>query len=167
MTEYPENLYGGQAPHNGTETSKAAAGNVTPRAGTIREQVLEMIQLSLTRGMTCDELEFVLGRPHTTVSARIRELSLMGLIDIAPYTRKTRYGRDARVYLCATSRVSCDLCQKLMRYYDEDDTENPDGWTVQYDVPGAESIVVCNECLNDDPAAHLDLEAYYDESTPK
>jgi hypothetical protein len=148
MSEYPKELYGGMAPHNKTETSRAAAEAATPRAHTIREQVYDEIKASGGRGKTCDELEVLMNRPHTTVSARIRELCLQGRIEPVGRKRKTRWSRDARVYVLTGPRVSCDTCNRTMPYKGEgdlDDLEN--GWTIEHDVPGAMGdIVFCNVC---------------------
>ena len=72
-------FYDGMAPHNKTDTSIAAAKEMTPRAKPIREQVFDLLS-SARDGMTCDEVEVALSRPHTTVSARIRELVLVDKI---------------------------------------------------------------------------------------
>lgn len=83
-------------PHNRTDTSKAAAESVKPCVGRIRSMVFDEIQ---RRGdATCDEVEQALSMSHQTTSARIRELTQAGMIDVTPRRRPTRTGRMARVY---------------------------------------------------------------------
>lgn len=91
---YPEKLYDGTPPHNGTKTSKEAAKSA--KTETVRDQVL--IAIEEAGGLTCDECEVRLNRPHTTISARIRELVLLGKIVDSGKERKTRWGRNARIY---------------------------------------------------------------------
>ena len=68
-------------------------------------QVLQSIQAS-PDGLTCDQVETILGMKHQTASARIRDLSSceppfikvrLGE-DGKPLRRKTRSGRTARIY---------------------------------------------------------------------
>lgn len=52
------------------------------------------------RGLTCDEVERGMpDLPHQTVSARIRELELAGVLEKNGNRRATRKGRGAAVYL--------------------------------------------------------------------
>lgn len=100
MTDYPKNLYRGHAPHNQSETSKQAAADMTPKAGTVRAQVLGVIIRAGEHGATCNEIEDAINRPAATVSARIRELTLMYQIQPKPGVyRKSRYGKNAQVHV--------------------------------------------------------------------
>jgi DNA-binding transcriptional ArsR family regulator len=80
----------------GSQTSKDAAHSIS--AGTVRDWVLKRIRFRRSKGATCEELEDALDLRHQTVSARLTELRLMGKVRIIG-TRKTRSGRDARVYV--------------------------------------------------------------------
>ena len=89
-----EQPYGGIPPHQRTDTSLAAAISVLAAAPSMRGQVLAAIQDSGDRGVTDDELEVLLAMKHQTVSARRRELVLLGYLRVAG-VRKTRSGRSA------------------------------------------------------------------------
>lgn len=82
---------------SGCETSKEAADLIEPSAGTIRRWVYDEIVRCGKQGATCDEIEESLDLSHQTTSARIRELSLNGNVEIIG-ARLTRTGRRARVY---------------------------------------------------------------------
>lgn len=72
---------------------------------TQRHEVLEFIR-TVSRGVTCDEVEMALDLPHQSASARITELHSMGLVYFhADDRRTTRTGRTARVYV-ATRQVT-------------------------------------------------------------
>lgn len=94
MTDYPH-----EPGHvAGCDTSKAAADSMRSTAGSLRNRILEEIQLSGLTGRTCDELEVRHGR-HQTVSARVRELVMQGAIKDSGRRRVTRSGRQARIYV--------------------------------------------------------------------
>jgi len=83
-------------PHNGTDTSIAAAYSVEgPVVETLRRRVLITIE---QRASTCDELEAALGLSHQTVSARVWELRRLGLVADEGLRRQTRSGRAAKVW---------------------------------------------------------------------
>lgn len=84
-----------QVPHNGTDTSIAAAESMKPHVGRIQSDVLEMIK---RMPMTCDRVEQVLGLSHQTASARIRELRGLNLIKDSGRKAPTRSGRKAVVW---------------------------------------------------------------------
>lgn len=88
-----------------SDTSEKAAKKVRPRARTVREQVLAVIVRAKNYGATCEEVEDELRYPHQTVSARIRELALDGLIEDSGDRRPTR-GATARVYVACADRGS-------------------------------------------------------------
>ena len=95
MSDYQPNLFVG-APHNGVDTSIAAARSILPRLGTDEARVLACIRVN--SGNTCDEVEKILGLRHQTASARINGLVAKGLLVRTSRKRKTRSGREAAVY---------------------------------------------------------------------
>jgi predicted transcriptional regulator len=68
-----------------------------PNATALRERVYQVIADS-PNGITCDDVESMLGERHQSVSARVRELVQAGRIHDTGTKRKTRGGRWARVY---------------------------------------------------------------------
>ena len=86
-------------PHAGTETSKAAAESMVPRAGAQRLRVLRFIQDTKDFGATACEIEGGLGLSGNSVRPRIVELRNAGLIINSGVTRKTPSGRAAQVYV--------------------------------------------------------------------
>lgn len=93
-------------PHNGTDTSIAAAESHTPEnAKNLRAKVYAFIALRSVaggigqRGATSDEAEAVLKLSHQTCSARFNELRNAGLIVDSGDRRATRSGRKAAVYI--------------------------------------------------------------------
>jgi len=84
---------------NTQATSTAAAKSIKPAIGKIKRQVLRFIRDQ--GGATCDEVEQYLDLRHQTASARIRELSVAGLIVANGEKRKTRSGRAALVWRIA------------------------------------------------------------------
>ena len=94
------------APHNGTETSAAAAESIKPHVNTLCRRVLDCIA-SMPAGLTCDQAECILNLSHQTCSARFRDLassqppSIQKLVleDGSYAKRKTRSGRSAFVYI--------------------------------------------------------------------
>lgn len=100
---YP--LYGGAPPHENVPTSQEAAEQIEPRTESLRQRILKVIADSGRFGTTDDELEKVTGLRHQTVSARRRELYLLGEITYLrdfngeKVRRKTRSGRNAYVFV--------------------------------------------------------------------
>lgn len=82
----------------GSDTSYAAARSMDGPAASIRERVFQAIKAAGANGVTSDQLEATMGR-HQTISARVRELSLLGRIMDTGRRRATRSGRKARVYV--------------------------------------------------------------------
>lgn len=89
---------GTTTPHNGTETSVAAARSMEGSANILRLQVFKLIRRSGTTGMTCDEVECESGLRHQTASARVNELAGRGDLVDSGSRRKTRSGRLAIVW---------------------------------------------------------------------
>lgn len=84
--------------HGGAETSAEAYATTPKSARTAQQaQVLGFIK-ARPAGATCDEAEASLGISHQTCSARITELQARNLIRFGAEQRKTRAGRNARVY---------------------------------------------------------------------
>lgn len=97
LFDYPPRLYAGAPPSEVTsETSVAAASSMKQASNTIREQVFDVIRLR--GGATDDELEVALQMRHQTVSARRRELVLLGRVKPSGQRRITRSGRAAEVW---------------------------------------------------------------------
>ena len=86
-------------PHNGTDTSRAAAESMVPHVAGMEKDILGLIRLRGRGGCTCDEMECLTQIPHQTASARIKGLADKGLIKDSGARRKTRSGRAARVYV--------------------------------------------------------------------
>lgn len=89
--------YNGEPPFVAeSSTSKAAADEMKPTAGTLRSRVLEYV---LKHGdATDDEIEQGLDLRHQTASARRRELVLGGQLVDTGRRRQTRSGRSATVW---------------------------------------------------------------------
>ena len=92
------------APHNGTETSKQAAESIQNLLGGLQKTVHQILK-DFPLGLTCDEIEQRLNLRHQTASARLNDLQKLGLAIVRidpktkkPFTRKTRSGRNARIY---------------------------------------------------------------------
>lgn len=93
-------LYGGLPPHvKGSDTSLAAAKSQLPGAANMRNRVLVYIRAARGMGMTCDECEEQMAGRHQSISARVRELVLLKKIRDSGHRRKTRSGRQARIYV--------------------------------------------------------------------
>ena len=81
----------------GSETSEEAAKSIKPSS--LRSKVASMLRLRGLFGSTDDELEVSLGLRHQTVSARRRELVLLGKAIDSGAKRVTRSGRKATVWI--------------------------------------------------------------------
>lgn len=86
-------------PHNNTDTSIAAANSKRGSAVTDRRVIFDHIEKAGAVGCTCDAIEGQLSMLHQTVSARLKDLRDSGSIIDSGQRRKTRTGRDARVYI--------------------------------------------------------------------
>lgn len=90
----------GDAPHNGTPTSKEAAESLTPETlKGLRAKVYNLIAARsfIGNGTTSDDIERILDMRHQTASARVNELANGGLIE-GRGRRTTRSGRSAVAY---------------------------------------------------------------------
>lgn len=83
-------------PHNGTDTSRAAAASVRPYIKGCSLRILEHI--AANNGATADEIEVALNMSHQGVSARCCELHKAGGIVDLGERRPTRSGRNAIVW---------------------------------------------------------------------
>lgn len=83
----------------GSDTSKEAAESMQEFSGPLRQRVYDTLVRLGRLGATDDELEEIMGLRHQTLSARRRELELMGLITKTTQRRRTRSGRTAAIYL--------------------------------------------------------------------
>ena len=80
--------------HNNTDTSKSAWKNKKDKL-TKREQVYEYIKTEAsTNYQIADELEM----PLSSVTARCRELQILGLVEDSGIRRETPYGKTAIVW---------------------------------------------------------------------
>ena len=80
--------------HNYTDTSKSAFNNKKDKL-TKREQVYEYIKTEAsTNYQIADELEI----PLSSVTARCRELQILGLVEDSGIRRETPYGKTAIVW---------------------------------------------------------------------
>ncbi len=104
MMSRPGWVEGGPAPklpYSEGETSREAAIAAKPSAKSIRARVRRWIDRQGRNGATDDEIEVASGMPHQTISARRRELVLEGAIVWNGLKRKTRSGRNAKVWVSA------------------------------------------------------------------
>jgi hypothetical protein len=67
--------------------------------GSLRRTLYDALRLS-RHGMTDDEMEFFLARPHQTVSSLRNGLMNDGWVVDSGLRRQTRYGNDAIVWTC-------------------------------------------------------------------
>jgi hypothetical protein len=85
--------------HNGTPTSKAAAEQIEPTAGTLRAQVLSYVRSCADHGATDEQIQLALEMNPSTQRPRRQELEKMGLIVRTTRTRPTKSGRSAVVFV--------------------------------------------------------------------
>lgn len=85
----------GETSNNTTDTANAAAASLGDVAGLAMTCFNEIV---VAGGLTTDQLEVVLNRPHQTVSARVYDLARKGWIVDSGLKRKTRSGRQAIVW---------------------------------------------------------------------
>ena len=85
----------GTTSNNSTDTSGEAAASLGDIAGLAITCFDEIVSRG---GLTCDQLEVILARPHQTVSARVNDLRDKGWIVDSSFRRKTRSNRNAIVW---------------------------------------------------------------------
>lgn len=85
-----------EPPSVAVDTSMDAAERIKPLARSMRLRVLNTILAY--DGLTCDQVEALLGLRHQTAAARCWELEGQGLIEKSETKRATRSGSQARVY---------------------------------------------------------------------
>jgi hypothetical protein len=108
MAHIQYDLFAGTPPHvRHSSTSAAAAEAIAPKVNALQRQILEVVR-SAPYGLTRDEIEIMTGLPHTTSSARVRELFLKGLLETRvdrttgiSYRRPTRSGKMAEICFIA------------------------------------------------------------------
>lgn len=81
--------------HGGDENSTAAYLSVKDSKNRMLNKIVNY--LTENGGMTCDQLEYELGLPHTSTSARITEGLAKGLLERTGEKRNTRSGHKAWV----------------------------------------------------------------------
>lgn len=104
MTAVQYDLFAGTPPHvRHSTTSEAAAEAIKPKVGRLQAKILATVR-NAPYGLTRDEIEQITGLPHTTSSARVRELFMKGLLETRinretgiSYRRPTRSGKMAEV----------------------------------------------------------------------
>jgi Fic family protein len=77
------------------EESLAAHESIVKQKTKLHRDILEIVD-RVGYGLTCDEVENLLGLSHQTASARISELKAMGEL-VKRGVRPTRSGRNAAV----------------------------------------------------------------------
>jgi hypothetical protein len=88
--------YGGIPGHvTSSKTSREAAISMLPNVGTKRRVIYDLLASAPS---TDDELEAATGWRHQTVSARRRELVMLGLVVDSGKRRETSSGRAATVW---------------------------------------------------------------------
>jgi hypothetical protein len=81
------------------DTSQEAADLIKEKAPKLRERVYQYIRSKGAKGATADEVQVDLNLTHQTGAPRVTELARMGRIVRTDEKRKTRYGRNAGVYV--------------------------------------------------------------------
>jgi hypothetical protein len=85
-------------PHNGTDTSRAAAVIAEPAAQAMRLRMLRLLVQLRPAGTTSDGAQGVLGGIHQSTSQRFGEMAADGLCEETDEVRATRYGCPAFVW---------------------------------------------------------------------
>jgi len=92
-------------PHNGVDTSVAAAHSMVDLGARLRLEVYSFIAECGQTGATCEEVEQALNMKHQTASARVNELANGGHITNSGRKRSTSSGRPAIVWMRAGTRL--------------------------------------------------------------
>lgn len=82
----------------GSDTSQAAAGLASPVQYSVRQQIIKQLAYLGELGLTDDQMEKRLGRPHQTVSSARNWLVEAGWVRDSGQRRKTRSDRMAVVW---------------------------------------------------------------------
>ena len=98
-----------QSNHGRADTSVAAYEWVRDSLPAARQRVFELIEAAEPFGLTCDQVEQLLQKPHQSVSARMTELKRDGHIVDSRKRRPTRTGSTARVYVVNQPERQLDL----------------------------------------------------------
>jgi len=93
----------------GSATSKAAADSQGLKAQVDEARVLAHLQACGGIGATDDEVELALGMLHQTASARRRGLVLKDFVVNSGYTRATRTGCHATVWITAAVAATIEM----------------------------------------------------------
>lgn len=80
-------------------TSEESARKLEPRVESLTNKAHRLVRKSGRLGVTCDELEVRHGFRHQTISGRLRCLVLEDRIIDSGRRRKSRAGRNVRVYI--------------------------------------------------------------------
>jgi hypothetical protein len=91
------------APYSNPTTSRSAAKQIEPVAGTLRRRVLDHIRQQGEAGATDQEAAAALDMPENTVRPRRLELIAAGLVRDSGRTRPTAASRKAIVYVATTN----------------------------------------------------------------
>lgn len=86
------------APHNGTETSKAAARSIAPRMNQMRMSILGALLRAAPYGLTAQEIEQHTGMTGNSIRPRLVEMETLTWVSRGPEVRATKSGRDAAVW---------------------------------------------------------------------
>lgn len=86
------------APHDGTETSKAAARSIAPRMNPTRMKILGALLRSGPHGLTAQEIEQHTGMTGNSIRPRLVEMATLTWVSRGPEVRATKSGRDAAVW---------------------------------------------------------------------
>jgi len=97
------NLYGGLPPHQRhSSTSRAAAIQMLPTAGTKRRLVYDLLLEWAKYGGTDEQIQVALQMPGNVQRPRRIELVAVGLVRDSGRTRKTKSGRQATIWVAAS-----------------------------------------------------------------
>jgi hypothetical protein len=97
------------SPHNGTDTSRAAAAHIAPAAGSLCHRVFEFIASRGRRGATDHEIQSTLGLAGDTERPRRVWLQREAFIRAAGEKRMTPSGRSAAVWVTTGKQFSQEM----------------------------------------------------------
>jgi len=99
-------LYNGTPPYVEQDTSLISAEEIKPHVNKLQFDIWHFIrymQVHGKGGATCCEVEEYYRMKHQTISPRIRELKIKGLVKDSGHRRKTESGRPAIVWCLANT----------------------------------------------------------------